>query len=124
MDPTTLAGSVTAALVPALPFLVKGGEKLAEMAAQQLGTAAMERAKALWERVRGPLQASPAAAEAVRDLAEHPGDADTQAALRRQIKKALEADAELLQGLAALMEQAGHRAALQGDPQALSLGPT
>ncbi len=119
MDITTMAASITAALVPAMPYLVKGGEKLAEMAAEQLGGAAFDQARALWERLRGPMEASPAANEAARDLAEEPDDDDTQAALRRQIKKMLGADAELMQQIAVLLEAGGQKveyhAELHGD---------
>ena len=45
MDIATVAAGVTSALVPALPFLVKAGEKGAEVLGQQLGAGVWETAR-------------------------------------------------------------------------------
>ena len=108
-----------AALAAALvPFLVKGGEKLAEMVAEKLGDAGFEGAKGVWERLRRAIAREPAAEVAVRDLAAAPQDADYQAALRVQLKKLLAADKDLAEQLARALEappQGGYRAELHGD---------
>jgi len=111
MEIATLA----AALVP---FLVKGGEKLAEMVAEKLGNAGFEGAKGAWERLRRAIAGRPAAEDAVRDLAATPEDADYQAALRVQLKKLLEADTNLAEQLARALQagpQADHRTGVHGD---------
>jgi predicted NACHT family NTPase len=113
MDLTAL----TAFLAPALPFLVKGGEKLAEMSAEKIGGAAPELIKEVWERLRGAIDNKPAAKEAVHDLATLPDDADFQAALRVQLKKILQADHELAQQLAGLMQQSEQKKANQTQQQ-------
>jgi hypothetical protein len=110
--------ALTAMLAPATPFLVKGGEKLAEMTAEKIGNTAPDLVKKIWGLLRAAIAKRPAAQEAVQDLAEAPDDADAQAALRRQLKKLFEADAELAKQITELMQQAGpsitNRAELHG----------
>ena len=119
MDIATVAAGVTGALVPALPFLVKAGEKGAEVIGQQLGAGVWETAKALWRKLRPAVEASPTATAAVQDVVAAPGDADIQAALWVQLRKLLEADKDLFAGLAQVLEAAGHsqhyQAAVHGD---------
>ena len=119
MDIATVTAGVTGALVPALPFLVKAGEKGAEIIGQQLGAGAWETAKALWRKLRPAVEASPTAAAAVQDAVAAPEDADAQGALRLQLKKLLAADQDLFAGLAQVLEAAGHpqhyQAAVYGD---------
>jgi hypothetical protein len=106
--------ALTAMLAPAMPFLVKGGEKLAE----KLGTALFETTKKIWGLLGDAITKRPAAQEAVEDLAAAPDDADAQAALRNQLKKIFEVDAELAKQINELMQQAGpsiaNRAELHG----------
>jgi hypothetical protein len=115
MDPVSVATAVVAFLAP---YLAEGGKAAAEKAGGAL-VAALER------RFKG----RPAAEEAVKDLRTAPQDADAQAALRLQLRKALAADPEFLAELAALLEgaqaqapAAGHRAALRGSG-AIAQGP-
>ncbi len=108
MDIPTLAARVTAALAPALPFLVKAAEKGAEVIGQKLGAGLWETAVALWHKLRPAVEANPTAAAAVRDVVAAPEDADAQAALRLQLKKLLAADTDLLAGLVQVLEAAGH----------------
>ncbi|MEN8168165.1 MAG: SUMF1/EgtB/PvdO family nonheme iron enzyme, partial [Pseudomonadota bacterium] len=115
MDFTALA----ALLAPALPFLVKGGEKLAEMSAEKIGGAAPELIQQVWERLRRAIDNKPAAQDIVLDLATSPDDEDLRVALRGQLKKILQADHELAQQLAGLMQEGGqvtaNQAQLDGD---------
>lgn len=107
MDIATVTAGVTGALVPALPFLVKAGEKGMETLGEKVGEGISATAKALWHKLRPAVEASPTAAAAVQDVVAAPGDADTQAALRVQLKKLLEADKDLFAGLAQVLEAAG-----------------
>jgi hypothetical protein len=124
MDIATVTAGVTGVLVPALPFLAKAGEKGAEVLGQQIGAGVWETAKALWRKLRPAVEASPTAAAAVQDVVAAPGDEDTQAALRVQLKKLLEADKDLFAGLVQVLEAAGHpqQAANFGDG-AIAQGP-
>lgn len=126
MDIATVATGVTTALAPALPFLVKAGEKGMETLGEKVGEGVTETAKALWRKLRPAVKANPTAAAAVEDAAAAPEDADAQAALRLQLKKLLAADRTLLAGLAQVLEAAGHpqhyQAANFGDG-AIAQGP-
>lgn len=126
MDIATVAAGVTGALVPALPFLVKAGEKGAEVLGQQLGAGVWETAKALWRKLRPAVEASPAATAAVQEMVAAPEDSDIQAALRVQLKKLLAADQDLFAGLAQVLEVADHpqhyQATVHGDGAA-AVGP-
>ncbi|MEN8167000.1 MAG: hypothetical protein ABFR65_05910 [Pseudomonadota bacterium] len=102
MDVTVL----TTLIAPALPYLVKGGEKLAEMTAEKIGGAAPELIKRIWERLRGAVDKSPAAKEIVADLAESPDDEGYQVAFQSQLKKILEKDEDLARQLAELLQEA------------------
>lgn len=108
MDITTVAAGVTTALVPALPFLVKAGEKGMETLGEKVGEGISATAQALWRKLWPAVKANPTATAAVEDVAAAPNDADFQAALRAQIKKLLAADPSLLAGLAQVLEAAGH----------------
>ncbi len=52
MDVTQLATTTVAALAPALPYLVKVGNKVVDEAVNTLGKGAWHCAKALWDRLR------------------------------------------------------------------------
>jgi len=95
MDIATLAKEVALFLTPFLPYLLKAGEKAAEEAGTKLGSAAWERAKGLWSRLRPQIEAKPTAQEAVTDAAAAPHDEDAQAALRLQLKKLFTENEEL-----------------------------
>lgn len=124
MDIATVAAGVTTALVPALPFLVKAGEKGMEILGEKVGEGISATAQALWRKLWPAVKANPTATAAVEDVAAAPNDADFQAALRAQIKKLLAADQDLLAGLAQVLEAAGHpqQAANFGDG-AIAQGP-
>ena len=95
MDIAALAKEVALFLTPFLPYLLKAGEKAAEEAGTKLGSAAWERAKGLWSRLRPQLEAKPTAQEAVTDTAAAPPDEDAQATLPLQLKKLLTENEEL-----------------------------
>ena len=95
VDIAALAKEVALFLTPFLPYLLKAGEKAAEEAGTKLGSAAWERAKGLWSRLRPQIEAKPTAQEAVTDAAAAPHDEDAQAALRLQLKKLFTENEEL-----------------------------
>ena len=95
-DPAALAQTLIDGL---RPFLLAAGAE----AAKEVGKKSVEWAEKAWAKLRR----HPKVAEAARDLAAAPDDPDALAALRLQIKKALQADPELARELAALVAQAG-----------------
>ena len=109
MDPSLLAQSVTAALVPCMPYLLTLGEKADEAIGaeigKKLGDGVWERASALWSVLHPRVAAVPSAQDAARDVADTPEDPDARAALRLQLRKLLAADPPLAAELAKVWEQ-------------------
>jgi hypothetical protein len=104
MDPVTLAGAAVALVAP---YLVEGGKELAK----KIGGEAGGRIVTLYDKVKAKLAGG--GADALADLEKQPKDADSQAALRVQLKKALEADpafrAELEKLVGEIQEKGGDR---------------
>jgi hypothetical protein len=105
MDIVTL----TAFITPFLPFLLKLGgkavEKATERASGKFGEAAWSKAQAVWEKLSPKVEGKEAAKEAAVDVANHPEDEDSQAALRVQLKKLLEQDEELVKAIAQILQE-------------------
>ncbi|MCS6969634.1 MAG: hypothetical protein NZ552_01270 [Planctomycetes bacterium] len=95
-------------LASMLPYLLQGGIELAKSAAAQLGkqlsTDAWDGLKGLAEKIRARAEAKPALQEALTDAQAAPDDEDARAALRYQLKKLLQEDAELRQQLEQLLQ--------------------
>ena len=105
MDITALASSVTAALVPLLPYLLKAGEKAAEETGKKVADQSLEWGKSLWSKLKPKVEAKPAALEAAQDVAHAPKDEDLQIALRVQLKKLLTEDQSLAEEVSRWLEQ-------------------
>jgi len=127
MDIPLLADALTMFLAPALPYLLGLGGKAAEEAAKKLGEEGLEKAKALWGRLKPKVEATqPAALETARDVAKKPEDAGAQAALTYQLRKVLETDPDLAREVERLLDDAGalnlYQARLEGSG-AIAQGP-
>jgi len=105
MDIGALASSVTAALVPLLPYLLKAGEKAAEETGKTVAGQSWEWAKSLWTKLKPKVEAKESALEAAQDVAQSPEDEDAQAALRVQLKKLLTEDQSLAEEVSHWLEQ-------------------
>jgi hypothetical protein len=92
MDPGTIAAGVVAFLSP---YLVEAGKSAAKKGGEALMTALERRFKD-----------KPVPETALEDLKADPQDPDNQAALRKELKKSLAADADFLAELAKLLEEA------------------
>jgi hypothetical protein len=102
LDAAALAKMVTSLLVPAIPYLLKGGEQAWGEASKKIGTDTWEWAKAIWTKLISRSKSKPDREEktteivkAATEVANNPSDDDAQAALRLQIKKLLTDDPEL-----------------------------
>ena len=118
MDVGLIAKDVVAFLAPALPVLIKAGEKAVEEVGKKIGGETMDYAKALWAKLRPKAEAKPALLEAVNDAAAAPKDEDAQAQLRIQLKKLLADDAEFateLKDILGKAKQAGVNINVIGD---------
>jgi hypothetical protein len=106
MDPATIAAAVVAIVRPFISGFVKGAQASTESLGEQAGGAIRDLAQRLWHRIHPTLETKPQAAEAVTDVAEHPDDEDSAAALRVQIRKVLEGDPDLARELASSLQEA------------------
>lgn len=105
MDIGGLANSLTTALVPLLPYLLKAGEKAAEETGKTVADQSLEWAKSLWSKLKLKIEAKPAALEAAQDVAQVPEDKDVQAVLRVQLKKLLAEDQSLAEEVSRWLEE-------------------
>jgi hypothetical protein len=105
MDINALASSLTTALVPLLPYLLKAGEKAAEETGKKAVDQSLEWAKSIWTKLKPGVEAKPAALEAAQDVADAPEDEDLQATLRVQLKKLLTEDQSLAEEVSRWLEQ-------------------
>jgi len=105
MDIGALASSLTAALVPLLPYLLKAGEKAAEETGKAVAGQSLEWAKSIWAKLGPKVEAKEAALEAAHDVADAPEDEEAQIALRRQLKKLLTEDQSLAAEVSRWLEQ-------------------
>ncbi len=97
--------SIVSFLAPYLPFLLNVGGKVLEGSYQQAGADGWDKAKAIWGKLQPKLEAKEAAREAAVDVAKNPEDKDSQASLRQQLKKILEADTALAEELAQILQE-------------------
>jgi hypothetical protein len=105
MDIGTLASSVTTALVPLLPYLLKAGDKAAEETGKLVAGQSWEWGKSLWTKLKPKVEAKPAALEAAQDVAQEPEDQYAQAAFRQQLKKLLTEDQSLAEEVSRWLDQ-------------------
>ncbi|HEX5604056.1 MAG TPA: hypothetical protein VFX63_15955 [Pyrinomonadaceae bacterium] len=105
MDTGALASSVTTALVPLLPYLLKAGEKAAEETGKTVANQSLEWGKSLWSKLKSKVEAKPDALEAAQEIAQSPEDQDAQAALRRHLRKLLTEDQSLAEEVSRWLEQ-------------------
>ena len=105
MDIGALASSVTTALVPLLPHLLKAGDKAVEETGKLVADQSWEWGKSLWTKLKPKVEAKPAAFEAAQDVAQEPEDQYAQAAFRQQLKKLLTEDQSLAEEVSRWLEQ-------------------
>ena len=89
LDVTLLAKDITTLLVPAIPFLLKGGEKAFEEASKKIGGDTWELAKSTWEKLTSFSRSNGEVEKAAGEIVNNPSDQDAQAVLRFQVKKLL-----------------------------------
>jgi hypothetical protein len=95
MDFAALAHESVTLLAPALQYLMVIGEKLSEGAAKEIGADVWKQAKSLWGGLGPEVTTSPAAEEALSDLAKTPGDPRLQTVAEVQIEKLFKQNQDL-----------------------------
>jgi hypothetical protein len=106
---------IVSLLAPFLPYLVKTGERLAENAGDALSSQAGRSARALWTKLRPHVDARPATAEAVADVATDPQDELARAALQLQLRKVLDEDVDLRREMEGILAEAEKNGVLAKD---------
>jgi hypothetical protein len=108
LDATELAKLIVGLLCPALPFLVKVGEKVAEGvsadAVKTLGKSTWDKARNIWTKLRPRVQQKGTAQQAVNKVLQRP-DEISQFALISEVRDILEDNPELAQELLKLLQE-------------------
>ena len=102
-----IATAITAALAPALPYLLKGTEEAAKEAGKKLGSAVWDQCAKIWELLRPKVETSPSASKALERIVKEPERKDIQTAFQVEIEDILQAEPHLLAQLAELLRAAG-----------------
>ena len=121
MDPALLASTLVGVLAPMIPQLLGAGRDAAKLlgseaakaAGKKVGDAAPGGVMALWSLLRPAVASTPAAQEAVQDVAAAPDNGRAREALAWQLEKMLRADSALAARVAEqlqLTERAGNQA--------------
>ncbi|MCA1709300.1 MAG: hypothetical protein LC808_40895 [Actinobacteria bacterium] len=106
IDLTALAGDIAAILSPALPFLRRPFEEVADRASQALGDRLWAKISAVWARIRGPVEKAPAATAAMDTLEATPQDASALLELRAALVDILRSEPGIVDDLAPLVASA------------------
>lgn len=105
LDIAILAGSLASMLAPALPLLVKAGDKALQTVGGKVGDAAWERVKAIWGSLRPSVETHPAAAAAVERVAASPEDPVSRRVLEAELRALLAANTSLAEHIAKLVAE-------------------
>jgi hypothetical protein len=103
MDPKVISALASSIVTVLVPYLAKAGAELAK----EIGKMSIEKIGTLYQAIKAHFQSHPAADEALTDMEATPDDEDTQAALRLQLKKQMEADPVFADMLHQLVEEIG-----------------
>ncbi len=107
-----IATAITAALAPALPYLLKGTEEAAKEAGKKLGAATWERCAKMWELLKPKVETSPSASKALERIEKQPEREGAQAAFHVELEDILLAEPQLLAQLAELLKASSDTQAL------------
>ncbi len=125
LETPLLAQMVTSLIVPAIPYLLKGGEQAWTEASKKIGTDTWEWAKTIWTNLVSYSKSKSNGEETVKEvlkaaqeLADNPADPDAEVVLRVQIKKLLASDPEL----SLEIEKALNEAEKSGVPTSIRVG--
>ncbi len=107
-DVTEIAKLLVGLISPALPFLIKIGEKVSESVASDavkaLGKASWEKAQRIWAKLSPQAQKKGSAQQALKKVIQRP-DEFSQGALIGEIRDILEENPELAQELLKLLQE-------------------
>ena len=104
MDINTLVTSIVDYTSPALPYLLKAGDKVEEGAARQIGIDTWTVAKQIWSKLEPIVEINPFIKRAVDKVVENPSKEDAQASLRMEIEELLRKNKELSSELSKILD--------------------
>jgi hypothetical protein len=116
MDITGLVNTLAPYVIMAAPYLRQlsstagdeAAKEVTKQAGKALGDGSWNLAKTIWQKLRRAKPETKTAIDsAVSDVADDPDDADTHAALRVKLRRALNDDATLVEELTRLLHEAG-----------------
>ena len=93
-------------LAPFLSSLLTGAGEQVQAIGGEVVQTTWKHAKRIWDRLCPSLEAKEAAKEAAADVAASPGDGDSLASLRKQLKKLLDEDTALAKDLTSMLDEA------------------
>lgn len=96
VDPATITALTTTAIGVLTPYLAKAGEAAAKKGGEEV-----------YNLLKSRFSQDPAAQRDLEDLAQEPANLDNQAALRKQIKKQLQADPDFAAQLEKILDRTG-----------------
>lgn len=91
-------------LAPALPFLVKVGDKALDGAITKMGEDSWDKAKGLWSKLSPKVENDPVVKKAAEKVAADPDNTDRQTALKVALEDLLDEYPDLMAELVKLME--------------------
>jgi hypothetical protein len=106
MDIAT-ATAITAALTPALPYLLKGTEEAAKEAGKKLGAAVWDQCVKVWELLKPKVETNPSASKALERIVKQPERKEIQTAFQVELEDILLAEPHLLAQLVELLKSTG-----------------
>jgi hypothetical protein len=104
-----LAAQLIGVLSPFVPRLLGIAQGAVTGAADDVENNAWGLAKKIWQKLQPKVDARPTAQEAANDVGTNPGDEDSVAAFRKELRKLLAEDSDLTRELRQLIEE-GERA--------------
>jgi hypothetical protein len=124
MDTTAVTSIATATVSLLSPYLRKAAEKAGEKLVSFAANHAWQKAKEIYESLRGALASNDPAAASLQRLVESPDNPQCQAEMTDSLAVVLRADPTLAQNLASLLKEAAAAGAdaefhtnIQGDVQ-------
>ena len=90
-------------LAPALPFLLKAGDKALDGAITKIGEDSWDKAKGLWSKLSPKVENDPAVKKAAEKVAADPENPDRQVALKVALTDLLDENPDLVEELVKLM---------------------
>jgi hypothetical protein len=115
------ASALTILLAPALGYLLRTGDAIAEEASRTLGAELWDRAVRVWDRLWPKVETEPAAKQAAEAVARSAADAPARGALEFQLRMLLEAEPALAAELGKLVEEARVSGALATAERAIAI---